>query len=109
MVGHSGNKQATRIAIKVVNDCVEKVVKKLLSKNGEIILTADHGNADIMEYPDGSPCTTHTKAKVPVVLIGERFLNGRKDLDGSLIDIAPTLLKMMGEEIPAEMTGKPLF
>lgn len=108
MVGHSGNKIATRKAIQVVNDCVEKVVNAVLSKNGEAIVTADHGNADIMEYQDGSPCTTHTKSLVPVIIVGERFKNGVKNIKGSLIDIAPTLLKMMGEAVPADMTGKPL-
>ncbi len=109
MVGHSGNKEATKVAIQVVNDCVKKVVSAILEKNGEVIVTADHGNADIMEYEDGSPCTTHTKALVPVILVGERFKDGNKEISGSLIDIAPTLLKMMGEAIPSEMTGKPLF
>ena len=109
MVGHSGNKEATKKAIAVVDECVEKVVNAVLDNDGEAIVTADHGNADIMEYEDGSPCASHTKALVPVVLVGERFLNGSKELKGSLIDIAPTLLKMMGESTPVEMTGKPLF
>ena len=109
MVGHSGNKEATKKAIAVVNDCVEMVIKELLKVGGEAIVTADHGNADCMQYNDGSPCTAHSKALVPVILVGERFKNGKKDISGSLIDIAPTFLKMFGESVPVEMTGKPLF
>ena len=109
MVGHSGDKKAAEIAIQVVNDCVKDVVEHTLNVGGEILITADHGNADIMLYEDGTPHTSHTINLVPVILVGKRFENGRKDLSGSLPDIAPTYLKMLGEKIPEDMTGKPLF
>ncbi len=109
MVGHSGDKAAATIAIQVVNDCIEDIYKHLKNVGGECIITADHGNADIMEYEDGTPHTSHTINLVPVILVGERFKNGKKDLFGSIADIAPTYLKLLGEKIPEDMTGKPLF
>lgn len=108
MVAHSGDKEATRKAVEIVDECVKKVVDEALKRNGQGIITADHGNADIMEYDDGEPNTSHTLAKVPAIIFGipkETQLKKR----GTLADIAPTLLKMMGIKIPRSMTGKPLF
>ncbi len=107
MVAHSGDKKATEKAVMVVDECVKMVVDELLRRGGQGIVTADHGNADKMEYDDGSPHTSHTTAKVPFILFGA----GEKTLrqHGSLADIAPTILKMMDIKIPSEMTGKPLF
>jgi 2,3-bisphosphoglycerate-independent phosphoglycerate mutase len=107
MVGHSGDKMATRKAVEVVDECVKKVVDKIISLGGQGIVTADHGNADIMEYEDGTPNTAHTTAKVPFILFG----NGKHSLreNGTLADIAPTLLKMMNIAKPKEMTGESLF
>lgn len=109
MVGHSGDIEATKKAVQVVNDCVKKVTEQVLKQGGEILLTADHGNADIMFYEDGTPCTSHTAALVPFVLISNSRQNIKLKKSGTLADIAPTLLKMIGEKIPNEMTGKPLF
>jgi len=109
MVGHSGNKAATRIAIQVVDECVKKLVKYVEKRNGRMIITADHGNADIMEYEDGTPHTAHTTAQVPCVVVDDAML-GRKLKDGMTIaDVAPTLLDLMGEKIPREMTGESLI
>ena len=109
MVGHSGVKDAARIATQVVDECVKKVVDAVVRKGGQGIITADHGNADIMEYEDGSPNTAHTTSIVPFILFDAE--NPKKELreSGTLADIAPTLLKMMGLEIPQDMTGKPMF
>lgn len=109
MVGHSGDKKAAEIAVGVVDECVEKVTKATLDVGGELIITADHGNSDIMQYPDGSPHTSHTINLVPVFIVGKRFENKHFNISGSLADIAPTYLKLLGESIPEEMTGKPLF
>lgn len=109
MVGHSGDKKATEIAVGVVDECVEKVTKATLDVGGELIITADHGNADIMLYPDGSPHTSHTINLVPVFIVGSQFYGKQFDISGSLADIAPTFLKLLGENVPSEMTGEPLY
>ena len=109
MVGHSGVKSAARIATKVVDECVKKVVDEVLKRGGQGIITADHGNADIMEYEDGSPHTAHTTAIVPFILFDSENPKKKLRSEGTLADIAPTLLKMMGIEIPEVMTGKPMF
>ncbi len=107
MVGHSGDKEAAKKAVSVVDECVKKVIDAVLERNGQGILTADHGNADIMEYEDGTPNTSHTTALVPLVIFGV----GDKKLrdDGTLADIAPTLLNMMDIKVPKAMTGKNLI
>ncbi|NCB48314.1 MAG: 2,3-bisphosphoglycerate-independent phosphoglycerate mutase [Clostridia bacterium] len=107
MVGHSGDKMATRKAMQVVDVCVKKVVDEVLKRGGQGIVTADHGNADIMEYDDHSPHTSHTISKVPLILFGREKMKLKEN--GTLADIAPTLLKLMSIQIPSEMTGKPLF
>lgn len=109
MVGHSGNKEATRKATQVVDSCVKKVVDEVLSRGGQGIITADHGNADIMEYEDGTPHTSHTTALVPFILFGNKNPKRKLRSDGTLADIAPTILKMLDIEIPKTMTGKPMF
>ena len=109
MVGHSGNKEAVKIATEVVDNCVKKVVDAVIAKGGQGIITADHGNADIMMYEDGTPNTAHTTSIVPFILFDAE--QPKKDLreSGSLADIAPTLLKMLELEQPKEMTGKSMF
>ena len=109
MVGHSGDKEATRKATEIVDKCVKKVVDAVLSRGGQGIITADHGNADIMQYKDGTPNTAHTTAIVPFILFDSD--NPKKQLreEGTLADIAPTILKMLDIKIPDEMTGKPMF
>ncbi|MCQ2388003.1 MAG: 2,3-bisphosphoglycerate-independent phosphoglycerate mutase, partial [Clostridia bacterium] len=109
MVGHTGVFDAAVKAVKTVDECVKKVVDKILSMGGTAILTADHGNADKMLDEKGNPFTAHTTNKVPLVVIGEQFKGNKLYDDGKLSDIAPTLLTMMGIEIPKEMTGKSLI
>ena len=109
MVGHSGDKEATKKAIGVVDYEVQRVVDAVLKNNGTVLLTADHGNADIMKYTDGSPCSSHTTALVPFFLIGD-YAKGKELRDGgSLADVAPTLLDVLGEQKPSEMSGKSLI
>lgn len=109
MVGHSGNKDAARKATEVVDKCVKQVVDAVIKKGGQGIITADHGNADIMQYEDGSPNTAHTTAIVPFILFDSNEPKKNLRKEGTLADIAPTLLKMLEIEIPAEMTGTPMF
>jgi 2,3-bisphosphoglycerate-independent phosphoglycerate mutase len=109
MVGHTGVFDAAVKAVKTVDECVKKVVDKILSLGGTAILTADHGNADKMFEEDGKPFTAHTTNKVPFVVIGEDFKGKTLREGGILADVAPTLLDMMEIEIPAEMTGKTLI
>ena len=109
MVGHTGVFGAAVKAVQTVDECVGKVVDKILSKGGSAIITADHGNADKMEEADGSPFTAHTTNKVPFIVVGEEFKNKKLRDGGILADVAPTLLDMMDVKVPEEMTGKTLI
>ncbi len=109
MVGHTGVIPAAVKAVHTVDECVKKVVDKILSMGGSALLTADHGNADRMLADDGSPFTAHTTNPVPVVLISEEYKHATLRKDGILADLAPTLLQLMGLPVPAEMTGRSLI
>lgn len=107
MVGHTGIMEAAVSAIETLDDCVPKIVDAVLSKGGQILLTADHGNADCMTDPQGNVVTAHSLNPVPLVHIAAKpkpLADG-----GRLCDIAPTMLDLMGIEIPPEMTGKSLI
>lgn len=105
MVGHSGDKMATRKAVEVVDQEVKRVVDAVINMGGTVLLTADHGNADVMEYEDGSPCSSHTTALVPFFLIGEDVKDKQLRELGTLADVAPTILELLGEKQPQEMSG----
>ena len=109
MVGHTGVLEAAEKAVAAVDDCVDKVLQKILSMGGGALLTADHGNADKMIAEDGSPFTAHTTNPVPVVLVCDALKDVKLREGGVLADLAPTLLDMMGIPVPAEMTGKTLI
>ena len=109
MVGHTGVLDAAVQAVKTVETCIGKITDAVLKKGGSCIVTADHGNADRMIDTDGSPFTAHTTNRVPVILVSDLYKNVKLREDGILADLAPTLLEIMGEEIPAEMTGKSLI
>ena len=107
MVGHSGKIAPTIRAVETVDACLGTIYKAVRDKSGAMIVTADHGNAELMIDPvTGGPHTYHTTNPVPLVLVTEGRPALRKD--GSLRDIAPTLLGLMGLKQPAEMTGKDL-
>ena len=107
MVGHTGVFSAVMKAVETVDACVEKIVTAGLENGYTIFLTADHGNADYMINEDGSPNTAHTLNLVPFFIIDKDWKGSIKP--GKLGDLAPTILKVMGLEIPAEMTGDVLI
>ncbi len=106
MVGHSGKLEPTIKAIEAVDECLGKVVDKIIELGGEAIITADHGNSDEVITPDGKPMTAHTTNPVPVI-ITKKGITVRDG--GILADLAPTLLELLGIEQPKEMTGKSLI
>lgn len=109
MVGHTGVIPAAVKAVETVDNCVKKIVDKVLEKGGSALVTADHGNADKMLAEDGSPFTAHSTNKVPFIVVSEK-LKGKTLKDGGVLaDIASTLLDVMNVPVPAEMTGKSLL
>ncbi|MFN9646434.1 MAG: 2,3-bisphosphoglycerate-independent phosphoglycerate mutase [Cyanobacteriota bacterium] len=116
MVGHTGQIQATAEAITMVDRCVGKLLEATSRMGGTLLITADHGNAEVMRGSDGRPWTAHTTNPVPVILVeGEkRQLPGHATAvllreGGGLADIAPTLLSILGLPKPARMTGESLI
>ncbi len=107
MVGHTGVFDAAVAAVEAVDSCLGKVVDKILSMGGKALITADHGNADQMYEPDGSPFTAHTTNPVPLILVGDKEHTLKEN--GRLADLAPTMLEMLGLPQPAEMDGKSLL
>jgi 2,3-bisphosphoglycerate-independent phosphoglycerate mutase len=107
MVGHTGNLGATIKAIEVIDECLGRVVKAAQTREGTVIITADHGNAEQMIDPvTGQIFTAHTTNPVPVILIGDHQCKLRDG--GSLRDIAPTMLGLLGLQRPEQMTGQDL-
>ncbi|EIP2017283.1 2,3-bisphosphoglycerate-independent phosphoglycerate mutase [Salmonella enterica subsp. enterica serovar Enteritidis] len=108
MVGHTGVMEAAIKAVEALDNCIEQVTKAVESVGGQLLITADHGNAEQMRDPaTGQAHTAHTNLPVPLIYVGEK--NVKAVEGGKLSDIAPTMLSLMGMEIPQEMTGKPLF
>lgn len=107
MVGHTGSLEAAIKAIEKIDDCVQRVVDAVKEQGGELLITADHGNAEQMiDYKTGEPHTAHTTNPVPLILVGKDDV---KLKSGKLADIAPTMLDMMGIEKPEQMTGNSLI
>lgn len=107
MVGHTGIFEAAKAAIEAVDECLGKVVNKVLEKDGTVFITADHGNAEEMvDYSTGNPMTAHTTGPVPFVYVSNDAKNKELRQEAILADIAPTMLSVMGLEVPKEMTGK---
>ncbi|MEQ4449973.1 MULTISPECIES: 2,3-bisphosphoglycerate-independent phosphoglycerate mutase [Kosakonia] len=108
MVGHTGVFDAAVAAVEALDHCVAEVSKAVESVGGQMLITADHGNAEQMRDPStGQAHTAHTNLPVPLIYVGDKALKAVSG--GKLSDIAPTMLTLMGMEIPQEMTGKPLF
>ncbi len=107
MVGHTGSEEASKIAVETIDDSLERVVSALRDVGGEALITADHGNIELLFNEEtGQAHTAHTTNPVPLIYIGRRA--DMQD-NGALSDIAPTLLTMMGLEQPIEMTGRSLI
>ncbi len=107
MVGHTGVYSAIEAAVKAVDECVKDVIEAAKATGYEAIIIADHGNADNAVNADGSPNTAHSLNPVPFVYVTEN--KDVKPADGILADVAPSVLKIMGLPVPAEMTGKQLI
>ena len=109
MVGHTGSLEAAIKAVEAVDKCVGRIVKVIEEKKGNLIITADHGNAEQMiDYKTGEPHTAHTTNPVPIILITDNP-NYKLKENGKLADLAPTMLDLMGLEKPEEMTGESLL
>ena len=106
MVGHTGIYEAISKAVKTVDACVDKVVTAAVANGYTVLITADHGNADFVLNPDGSPNTAHSLNPVPFIVVDKDI---KEVENGKLADIAPTILKLMGIAQPASMTGKSLI
>ena len=106
MVGHTGVFDAAVKAVETVDTCAGRVAEAVLEKNGTLLITADHGNADKMYEPDGSPFTAHTTNLVPFCVVG--YPCSLRE-SGRLADIAPTMLHIMGLPQPDEMDGRSLI
>lgn len=108
MVGHTGDLDAAIAACEAVDQGLARVLDALEKAGGAMIVTADHGNCEVMTDPEtGGPHTAHTTNLVPVMLVGGP--EGASLADGRLADLAPTLLELMGLPQPDEMTGKSLI
>ncbi|MBQ8727780.1 MAG: 2,3-bisphosphoglycerate-independent phosphoglycerate mutase [Oscillospiraceae bacterium] len=107
MVGHTGVFDAAVKAVEAVDECVGKTVDAILAKGGCALITADHGNADKMYEPDGSPFTAHTTNLVPLICVGAGDVKLREG--GVLADLAPTMLKLLDLPQPEEMSGKSII
>ncbi|MDV7024252.1 2,3-bisphosphoglycerate-independent phosphoglycerate mutase [Atlantibacter subterraneus] len=108
MVGHTGVFDAAVKAVEALDNCIAQVTEVVESVGGQLLITADHGNAEQMRDPStGQAHTAHTNLPVPLIYVGEKQVKAVEG--GKLSDIAPTMLSLMGMDIPQEMTGKPLF
>jgi len=106
MVGHSGKFEATVKACETVDECLGQLVTPFLELGGTVLITADHGNADIMyDQETKGPHTAHTLNPVPFIMINDRYVGHILRQDGALKDIAPTILHLMGLSVPAAMEG----
>jgi 2,3-bisphosphoglycerate-independent phosphoglycerate mutase len=108
MVGHTGILRAGIKAVETVDECIARIMLKLLDLDGKCIVTADHGNCEQMRNPDGSPNTAHTKYLVHCIYVAKDARKFRVR-DGILADVAPTLLFLLGLPQPKEMTGRNLL
>ena len=104
MVGHTGNYEASVKAVEYMDKCIKRIYDKIKELDGILIITADHGNCEVMENEDGSICTTHTTNKVPFIITK----NIKIREEGILADIAPTILDVMNLPIPVEISGNSL-
>jgi 2,3-bisphosphoglycerate-independent phosphoglycerate mutase len=107
MVGHTGVVEAGIKAVETIDHCVQQVIEELLRLGGKALVTADHGNCELMRNPDGTPNTAHTTNLVHFGYVAEDARDFRVE-DGILADVAPTLLSLLNLPVPSEMTGRNL-
>lgn len=108
MVGHTGNLEAAIVAVETIDKCLQRVTDALDSVSGQMLITADHGNLEQMiDEESGQVHTAHTMNKVPLLYVGRNKVTLAED--GSLADLAPTILNLLGVEQPKEMTGRSLI
>ena len=108
MVGHTGSLPAAIKAVETIDECVGKVVEAMLTHDGTMLITADHGNCEQMiDYKTGDPHTAHTTNPVPLILVTKN--EDLKIKEGKLADLAPTMLDILGIEKPEEMTGESIL
>ena len=106
MVGHSGKLEPTIQGVETIDFCLGRIYQTLRQRGGSMLITADHGNAELMIDPaTGGPHTAHTTNPVPVILVSDDASKYRLRNDGSLRDISPTLLGMLKLDKPGKMTG----
>lgn len=105
MVGHTGDYEAAIKAVETIDECIGKILENISLEEYTIIVTADHGNCEVMRNKDNSINTSHTTNVVPFIITDKSL----KLIDGKLGDIAPTILTLMGLEVPSEMTGNILI
>jgi 2,3-bisphosphoglycerate-independent phosphoglycerate mutase len=109
MVGHSGKIEPTVKAVEVVDACLGRIETAVRARGGAMLITADHGNAEMMIDPaTGGPHTAHTTNPVPFIVVSENASQFTLKPGGSLRDISPTVLGMLGLDEPEEMTGTDL-
>ena len=108
MVGHTGVVEAGIHAVETIDLACKLLVERTLELGGKLLLTADHGNCELMRNPDGSPNTAHTTNLVQFIYVAADAAGAKLD-SGILADVAPTLLDMLGVAQPAEMTGRSLI
>jgi 2,3-bisphosphoglycerate-independent phosphoglycerate mutase len=110
MVGHTGVMEAGIVAAETVDQCVGKLVDKIEQLGGSVIITADHGNLELMyDVVNKCPFTSHTTNPVPLTVVDKKYQNCKLREDGRLADVIPTALHIMGLEKPDEMTGTSLI
>ena len=108
MVGHTGDFEAAVRSVEFVDSCIGRLMEAILESDSSMLLCADHGNPDKMLDDNGEPFTAHTTNPVPIVIINYPSAKGARQ-GGKLCDIAPTILEMMGLDVPKEMTGQSLL
>ena len=104
MIGHTANMEATKRAIEIVDKCAYAVAMATLLAGGDCIITADHGNAELIEDENGNPVTAHTTNPVPFILVSEKYKNAKLKKDGKLANVAPTVLELLNINKPSVMT-----
>ena len=104
MIGHTANMQATKRAIEIVDKCAYAVAMATLLAGGDCIITADHGNAELIEDENGNPVTAHTTNPVPFILVSEKYKKAKLIKNGKLANVAPTVLELLNINKPSVMT-----